>query len=162
MFEWLCILCLFLLFCIPKPIHRPDLVPMLSPLPVQGPKEDNEEDKWVWLSGISTWAAPPLYWCLVLRIYPSFILLYFPSPKSDPKGRNFSQNIFWLTLCTFPTVNYGKSCPEGFPPSDCRKFIKYYYRQPEISLSDPQQLSIKNPKNPKNTKNDFFNPPGLL
>jgi hypothetical protein len=27
MFEWLCILCLFLLFCIPKPIHRPDLVP---------------------------------------------------------------------------------------------------------------------------------------
>jgi hypothetical protein len=48
----------FVLFCIPKPIHRPDLVP-IPPLPVQVPKEDKKEDKWVWLSGISTWAVPP-------------------------------------------------------------------------------------------------------
>ncbi len=58
-------------------------------------------------------------------------------------------------------VNYETSNPDK-PPSYCRKCIKHYYQQPEISLSGPQQLTNKNPINTKKTKkNNFFDPGGF-
>ena len=137
MFEWLCILCLFSVVLHPQtnPPTRP--CPNPSHLPCRAPRTTRRTSGCGSQVFLPEQFFPPS-WCLALRIDPIIFLFFSQSPKSDPKGRNFIQNIFWLTLSTFPTVNYGKSCPGDSPPLRLQEVYK-------ILLSAVRNFSIQPP-----------------
>ncbi len=154
MFEWLCIFCLFSVTCIPKPIHRPDLVLMFPHTSRSGPKRQTRStggccSHVFLLSSLP----PPLYLCLAPQIDPIFLFFSW-SQTSDSKGRNFIQNIFWLTLSTFHAVHYGISHPERFPPSQTAgnvlniiySSLKFLYQVPSSSALNIKKIQKKSKK----------------
>ncbi len=139
MFEWLCIICLFyvVLHHQANPPTRP--CPNPSHLPCRAPRRTRRRTSGCGSQVFLSEQLPPPSDAWHFGLIPSsFILFFSQSPKSDPKGWNFIQNIFWLTLSTFPTVNYGKSCPEDFPPLRLQRVYK-------ILLSAARNFSVRPP-----------------
>ncbi len=110
---------------------------MSTPLPVQDPK-DKKEDKLVWRSGISTWAAsPPLYWCLAPRIDLVILFFSFPKVQSRILKTKFYAEYFLTDLVYFPHCKLWKILSRGIPPQTVKMYKNLLSATGNFSVRPP-------------------------